>query len=321
MRRHAWLFVLAALVAVGKAIESPPNARGTFDLRIRGQFLEPGPAPARAPLTLSDFRRDPSGGVTATAAAWFAPAEVAASPDLSRLDTRPRMHDDRLPAWDLWRHRHGYTLGPARRAAWNGLGDEPDWMSPADAEFYDAYLIALYRLWTRRALRERLAGAEEPPPEPAPAGEAVVSIPMQYDETGLAEPVSASFLIHQWNLPVQVGFSLIPSTATHPAEWWFDLRTEPFVRYDKDAWRRRHGYRKTLFGYRWDADFPGGKHLGTDDGERLDALMERGVAFWANAALQRGLFELDQQLKTSSEAFRRSRYPSTGGGGPALAVP
>ncbi len=40
--------------------------------------------------------------------------------------------------------------------------------------------------------------------------------------------------------------------------------------------------------------------------------MERGIAFWANAALQRGLFELDQHLKSASREFGKGRYPSAG---------
>jgi hypothetical protein len=315
VRRHAWLLVLAAVVGLGKASENPRSERGDFELPIRARFLEPGRSTGMNPIYVRFSNRSPE-SVSGRAYAWFAPVEFEASADLARLKTTPVIHDKRLPAWDLWRHRHGYTYGIAREPVWNTLGDEPRLMNPADADFYDAYLVALYRMWLRRELKTRILSAQ-PPPEPPPAqSQSLVSIPLQYDETGLAEPVSGSFLMHQWHVPVRVGFTLMPSSSTHPADWWFEVRGDAFVRYDEDEWRRRHGYRKTLFGYRWDSDFPGGQSLTPEDGRRLDLLMERGIQFWAEAALNMGLFELDRQLKDASRIFAARRYPSTQRAGP-----
>ncbi|OIO10290.1 MAG: hypothetical protein AUJ52_04530 [Elusimicrobia bacterium CG1_02_63_36] len=82
MRRHAWLLVLAALVAVGKAVESPPSARARFPLRVHGKFLEPGSAVPRSPLSLVGLRETKEGGLEGTASAWFVPVEFEASRDL-----------------------------------------------------------------------------------------------------------------------------------------------------------------------------------------------------------------------------------------------
>jgi len=306
MRRHAWTIAVLMVLAAGKSSQPAVSERGEFFLRIQARFLEPGTSTSTAPLYLTNLQTPDPKTITARAYAWFTPVEVEATRDLASIRTRAFLHDTRLPEWDLWRHRHGYTLGMARQYRWNTLKDKVLPLKIEDAKFYDSYLIAVYRLWTRRALKRRSAMVLQPEPE----GISRVPIILQYDETGLTESVSGSFRIHAWHLPVDVGFTLVPSSSTHPADWWFRVHRDAFLKYDRDAWRARHAYEKTKTGYRWDSDFPGGNQLADADGKRLDLLMERGLAYWADASLHIGLFELDQQLKEAAARFRRRRYPS-----------
>jgi len=310
MRRHAWIIVLLGVLAAGKASEPSATARGVFTLRIRSKFLEPGTVAGKKPLYLDRVSSERKGKLMARANAWYVPVKVEATRDLKSIQTSAFMHDPRLPEWDLWRHRHGYTLGMGRKYTWNSLNDRPVAMDLADAKFYDAYLIALYRHWIRQALKEQLGTGDKLSAPPTPQGETKVPLTLQYDETGLAEPVSGSFRIHAWHIPIDVGFTLLPNRATHPADWWFEVRKDAFFNYDKDAWRARHAYRKTKDGYQWEKDFPGAEALTVKDGERLDALLERGLAYWSDAALHIGLFELDQELKTASAAFQGKHRPS-----------
>lgn len=152
--------------------------------------------------------------------------------------------------WNVWRHRHGYTMTGAGYR-WNSLGDRPEPLPPGAGAHYDAALRAAWAHWAGRP-----AGAEPPAPGRV--------------ELDLSVPGPVVYALNLWGAALEVRLNVVEGKG----DWVYDLAAAPSVTLDEAEWRRRHLH-------------------GPD--ERMDALMRRCAAYWAEATAHLLLQDLDSK--------------------------
>lgn len=281
----------------------PP--RTEFVVELFAPFLEPGPAPTfRYPVALTNIERHRSGGA-ADVHVWHAGSRVRfetdASGALGTLDIQPRSKDAKSDVWNVWRHRHGYGFVVGAGYFWNTLGDVRLPIDRAAGLRFDAFLKRVWGYWTVRALE---GSVNLPLDSTLPRREPHrVSVRLPLTERGLARPVPAGFQINPWGVPVKIGFELHTSTVAAARGRLVSVKGPARWTYDRHEWRGRHGYERTLFrGYQWRNGFPADVPLSDEDGRALDALLDRGLAFWVEATVELFIADLNHRIRAWRDA-------------------
>lgn len=118
--------------------------------------------------------------------------------------------------WNVWRHRHGYTLtGSGYR--WNTLADHPEPLDEAAGASYDAVLSMAWLHWAARP-----AGADVPGPGRV--------------EVELSVPGPAVYSLSLWGAALEVRLDIVKGKG----DWAYDLGSAPRWTLDEAEWRRRH---------------------------------------------------------------------------------
>jgi len=308
-------FVVVAAVVLGVAVwrknALPPEARAAeFEFVLHPSFLEPGPAPkgsARRAVEVGNVQSQTQG--IAQVRLWQATAQVGYKRDamghLTTLSVVPLSADAGSDGWNIWRHRHGYILARDLGYFWNTLGDYRQPIRDDQGERFDAFLKAVWSYWAVVGLEEvRLKGAPPPlvPPQPYRRTVKVALI-----DGKLARPAPVEFQINPWHVPLRVEMDVHSSTTTGILQmvdgfsWKFDM----------DDWRRRHGYRRTLFfGYQWLPGFPEPFPMTAATGRELDNLLHRTMEYWSEAVAAGVITELDLKIAASRHERRLVRPES-----------
>ena len=118
--------------------------------------------------------------------------------------------------WNVWRHRHGYTLTPAGYR-WNTLADHPEALAPGVGERCDAALRDVWAHWAARP-----TGADVPGPGRV--------------EVELAVPGPVVYSLSLWGAALEVRLDVVKGRG----DWAYDLGSAPRWTLDEAEWRRRH---------------------------------------------------------------------------------
>lgn len=301
---------LSALAAVCLfSVAQAQVQRKDFEMRYYAPFLEPG---------LGDGAARRGDELVAGSVEWLGPAKgrlpasmwfkkatiefetsadrrtiTALSVDLGKRDQPGQS------GWDVWRHRHTYLKHP-NGYFWNTLGDDPVPMESAVGARCDEALFGAWQLWARRTVQRVLGGLIAASPSESENDNATLhkKMRMGYDRKGLVGTASGEFTIRAWHVPARVRFTIKAAQPSHLNQWIIGLAGPIELQYDREEWRRRHGYSRGLFsGYAWDADFPDPKPDIAAAGPKLDELMDRGIAFWAEVSVSLVMDNLDRDLK------------------------
>ena len=299
---------VAAVVAAGEETSPTPEParERQVEIAFAADFLRPTTSlhsetdPQAIEFGSVTWESSTEGDVPARMWGVSAPLHFKLAADgvtLQKLDFNAPGRGGVPQLWDVWRHRHGYLYGRENGYFWNGFEDEKEPLSEQDGRFYDGFLKDLWTFWTVKKLPALLARTATIPTEAAPSPTPDVPemrqrFPVSYDTHGLREPASFTFEFWAWNVPVRVTCDVLPSTSTLDGSARFKARWT----YDESEWRRVHGYGKDLFGYSWDKDFPHQGPLTSEEGEKLDRLLEKTVEYWVDAALQQMSTQVDAQL-------------------------
>jgi hypothetical protein len=205
--------------------------------------------------------------------------------------------------WESWRHRHGFMFVPEKGYFWSSLEDQKEKLEGADGEFYDRYLKAVWTFWTIKKLPRHLVSPAENELEnsasensPSPI---IKEVRLTYDSQGLRKPLSIPLQINIWDQPVFIRFEVNPSTAPVTSITETNLRCRYSWTYNREDLRRLHGYTKNFWGYSWDKDFPKDVPISPDTGLKLDAWLDRAVAFWVDATAAQIMAELNLEIQTA----------------------
>lgn len=288
-----------------------------FDMRLYAPFLEPG---------LAGQDQKTGDEIAPEGLEWLSPTrgrllarlwhlkgamEFETTPDRKavsavKVDLGPR-------GLDVWRHRHSY-LKKGDGYAWNDPTEDPTPIDSSLAADYDSALSNLWALWSRRHLDKILQGRalglsakdgsgrnSQYDLEEKEYAWLRKKMTMRYDRNGLIGTAWGDFSIRLWHIPVHVRFEVKPHKPTHTNPQIIQLAHDVEYRYDKEEWRRRHGYGIGSYGaYAWNKDFPDPKPKMTSAlGTQLDRLMENCAHYWARTAAYIIMGQLDSDLKAA----------------------